>query len=145
MYGTFVILDSRMEATGLFYVRFMDDWVVLAPTHWKLRKAIRVVNETLAQLGVRQHPDKTFAGKTSRGFSFLGYEFNEAGLTGVAPPTRKRFIERVRQLYEQDAGLPRIGQYVRRWLGWLRSGLPACDVDDLPLLRCLASPTLRQK
>jgi hypothetical protein len=25
-------LDRRMEATGLFYARFMDDWVILAPT-----------------------------------------------------------------------------------------------------------------
>jgi retron-type reverse transcriptase len=30
------VLDKRMEATGLFYARFMDDWVVLAPTRWKL-------------------------------------------------------------------------------------------------------------
>ncbi len=41
------VLDKRMEATGLFYVRFMDDWVVLAPTRWKLRQANRIVIETL--------------------------------------------------------------------------------------------------
>ncbi|NER35842.1 MAG: hypothetical protein F6J93_17950 [Oscillatoria sp. SIO1A7] len=28
----------------------MDDWVVLAPTRWKLRRAIRVVNRVLAEL-----------------------------------------------------------------------------------------------
>ena len=28
---------------GLFYVRFMDDWVILAPTRWKLRGAVRAV------------------------------------------------------------------------------------------------------
>ena len=37
-------LDDVMAATGLFYVRFMDDWVVIAPTRWKLRKAVREVN-----------------------------------------------------------------------------------------------------
>ena len=26
------VLDRRMEVIGLVYVRFMDDWVVLAPT-----------------------------------------------------------------------------------------------------------------
>ena len=36
-------LDRRMENTGLFYARFMDDWVILAPTRWKLRKAIKLV------------------------------------------------------------------------------------------------------
>jgi hypothetical protein len=25
-------LDRRMEVTGLNYARFMDDWVILAPT-----------------------------------------------------------------------------------------------------------------
>ncbi len=32
-------LDERMERSGLFYVRFMDDILVLAPTRWRLRKA----------------------------------------------------------------------------------------------------------
>ncbi len=37
-------LDDRMAETGLFYARFMDDWVILAPTRWKLRRAIKAVN-----------------------------------------------------------------------------------------------------
>jgi hypothetical protein len=32
---------------GLFYVRFMDDWVILAPTRWKLRGAVRAVQELM--------------------------------------------------------------------------------------------------
>jgi len=35
-------LDRAVEGTSLCYVRFMDDWVVLAPTRWKLRKAVRI-------------------------------------------------------------------------------------------------------
>ena len=31
----------RMEATGLVYVRFMDDCVILVPTRWKLRMAVQ--------------------------------------------------------------------------------------------------------
>ncbi|RLS77165.1 MAG: hypothetical protein DWI02_10210, partial [Planctomycetota bacterium] len=61
-------LDERIEATGLIYARFMDDWVILAPTRWKLRAAVRIVNETLAELNVEQHPDKTFIGRVERGF-----------------------------------------------------------------------------
>jgi hypothetical protein len=26
------LLDRRMKTSGLFYVRFMDDWVILAPS-----------------------------------------------------------------------------------------------------------------
>ena len=72
-------LDERMGATGLFYARYMDDWVVLAPTRWRLRKAIKLVNETLAELEVEKHPDKTYIGRISRGFDFLGYTFSPAG------------------------------------------------------------------
>jgi hypothetical protein len=25
------LMDNRMKKTGLFYVRFMDDWIVLSP------------------------------------------------------------------------------------------------------------------
>jgi hypothetical protein len=49
----------------------MDDWAILAPTRWSLRRAVRVVNETLRELRV-QHPDKTFIGRIERGFTFLG-------------------------------------------------------------------------
>ena len=107
------LLDERMEATGLPYARFMDDWVILAPTRWKLRAAIRLVNETLAEFKVEQHPDKTFIGRISRGFDFLGYVFTPAGLE-VAPRAVERCVERVSQLYEQGADLIRIGTYVRR-------------------------------
>jgi hypothetical protein len=40
-------LDRQITATGLFYIRFMDDILVLAPTRWKLRRAVTVVNEIL--------------------------------------------------------------------------------------------------
>ena len=60
-------LDERLEATGLFYARFMDDWVVLAPTRWKLRWAARLMQQTLAELKVQTHPGKTFLGRTARG------------------------------------------------------------------------------
>ena len=43
-------LDERMERLGLFYIRFMDDILVKAPTRWKLRRAVRAVNEVLASL-----------------------------------------------------------------------------------------------
>jgi hypothetical protein len=47
------------------------DWVVLAPTRWKLRAAIRAVNEVMANLLVKQHPDKTIIGRIARGFDLF--------------------------------------------------------------------------
>src|ERR1022692_3214709 len=120
-------LDRRMDATGLTYARFMDDWVILAPTRWALRRAVVAVNETLRELRVEQHPDKTFVGWIKRGFTFLGYWITEKGLTGVAPSAWQGFQERVARLYEQNAPLEEIRrgveQYVRRWRRWVRSGV----------------------
>ncbi len=75
-------LDDAMAKTGLFYIRFMDDWVVLALTRWKLKRAIAAVNKTLNNLKLDKHPDKTFAGRISSGFDFLGYNFRtvESGI-----------------------------------------------------------------
>jgi RNA-directed DNA polymerase len=61
-----------MSRLGLFYVRFMDDILVLAPTRWKLRKAVAVVSRGLGALGLEKHPDKTFIGRIARGFDFPG-------------------------------------------------------------------------
>ena len=52
-----------MARSGLFYVRFMDDILVLSPTRWKIRKAVKVVNGMLGSLGLEKHPDKTFIGR----------------------------------------------------------------------------------
>ena len=110
-----------MADTGLFYARFMDDWVVLSPTRWKLRKAVPIVNQTLTELKVRQHPEKTFVGRINRGFDFLGYAISLNGLK-PARKTVKKFAERLCQLYEQGADACRIGQYIRHWWKWLNAG-----------------------
>ena len=47
---------------GLFYVRYMDDFVIMAPTRHKLRRAIKEV-----------HATKRCVGQRSNGFDFLGH------------------------------------------------------------------------
>jgi hypothetical protein len=103
--------------------------IVLAPTRWKLRAAIRVVNQALAELKVQQHPDKTFVGRISRGFDFVGYSFSKAGLVGVAEQTIVLCVERTNQFYEQGADTMCIVDYVRRWRRRVRSGLDGCEFD----------------
>jgi len=116
-------IDDAMAETGQFYARFMDDWVVLAPTRWKLRTAIRTVNKTLAQLKVGQHPDKTFIGRISQGFDLLGCRFTSAELVGIARQSVERFVERATRLHGRGADIDRIGTYVRGWFRWVGSGL----------------------
>ena len=97
----------------------MDDILILAPTRWQLRSAVKVVNQTLGMLRLEKHPDKTFIGRIERGFDFLGYHFSPAGL-GVAAKTIANFIEKASRLYEQKrpAGSARatLEMYARRWV-----------------------------
>ena len=121
-------LDDRMAAMGCFYVRYMDDWVVLAATRWALRRAIKATNMVMGELKVEKHPDKTFIGRVGRGFDFLGYRFAPGGLA-VARVTVERFFERVSRLYEQNATASRIEEYARRWLIWVRSGVQRVELE----------------
>ncbi len=90
-------LDQRMERFGLFYVRFMDDILVLAATRWRLRKAVKRVNEVLGRLHLKKHPEKTFIGRIEKGFDYLGYRFGPEGLS-VAARTIERFVARAAPL-----------------------------------------------
>jgi len=151
-------LDEAMEAIGLFCAGYMDDWVVLAPTRWKLRRAVPVINQILNDLAVEQHPDKTFVGRVEREIDFLGYHFavekspGRAGsyrpevlrderpedrpvgtgptvVLSVAATTLRQFERRVSRLYEQDSTGNRVREYVKRFQQWLRSGLSGIDVS----------------
>ncbi len=117
-------VDDLFKDSELFYARFMDDWVILSPSRWKLRRAVAEVNRVLDALKVKQHPDKTFVGRTCRGFDFLGYQFDGhcCGLNVSARAIANR-DERIHRLYEQGADEDRIGDYVRRWWSWAKGGL----------------------
>jgi len=120
-------LDQAAAKLGMFYIRFMDDILILAPSRWQLRRAVRLVNQTLGMLNLEKHPDKTFIGKIERGFDFLGYHFSLAGLR-VAKKTIDNFIEKASRLYEQRrrtvvSAVSPLEMYVRRWVRWAMCGV----------------------
>jgi RNA-directed DNA polymerase len=118
-------LDEACEQLGVFYTRFMDDILVLAPTRWTLRKAVKVVNQVLASLGLAKHPEKTFIGRIEKGFDWLGYHISRAGLR-VATTTLQHFVTRSLRLYEhalrEGGTFSQRGDDVRRWLRWIIRG-----------------------
>lgn len=119
-------LDEQFINKDLYYVRYMDDILILTRTRWKLRSTVKTLNECLREHKLKKHPDKTFIGRLDRGFDFLGYQFSTRGLT-VARKTITRFIARLHRLYEQKKAAPDVGailgDYVRRWLQWVFAGL----------------------
>ena len=141
MLGAFFLteVDDALEHLGLFSVRYMDDILVLAPTRWKLRQAVKIVNQVFASLRLAKHPNKTFIGRIAKGFDFLGYHFSLDGLT-VAKKTLANFVARLRQLYErepgEDSASSRLGDYVRGWTRWVLAGIPSeCPNPGLHAVR----------
>ena len=126
--GAFYLLDldRRMERLDVKYIRYMDDIVILSKTRWKLRKAIKVVNQTFDELKLEKHPEKTVIGRIEKGFDFLGYHISPEGVS-VARKTVENFIERSARLYEREprggVSSPRLGLYVKRWYRWVGAGV----------------------
>jgi hypothetical protein len=135
----------------------MDDIIVLAKTRWHLRKAVKIVNQHFNQLKVEQAPDKTFIGKISKGFDFLGYHFDGKQLS-VAAKTVEKHVVHYRQLYEQlsmkkatsvemalvfaySHEYAVLGLYVKRWQRWAAAGLQGFKIDVYAQIRYPRTPT----
>lgn len=106
------------------YGRYMDDFVILTHSRWQLRKQVKQLNKYLASLGFQKHPDKTFIGKVSKGFDWLGAWLTDKGIAGVAPRALANHLEKVRRLYEQTRHwseamrTKRVSDYCSRWKIW---------------------------
>ena len=120
-------LDRAMERLqpryDIRYQRFMDDYLIFAPTRHKLKAALRCMYRVLEQLKLTVHPDKRYIGKTHRGFDFLGYRIHPDRLLRPALQSLNRLFERARRLHEQGVDEHRLREYVQRWFIWLHSGL----------------------
>ena len=74
--------------------------------------------------GYRQHHDKTFIGKTKKGFDWMGIQFNRSGIGGVAPRLMANHRQRLRWFYEhtlrygKEKTRARVVEYVRKWKIW---------------------------
>jgi len=132
-------LDKLMSQQGIFYRRYMDDIIVFCKTRWQLRCAVRLINNQLSQLKLTKALDKTFTGKISKGFDFLGYRYDGATLK-LAVKTLHNMTQKWRQLYEQarkkptpeevTSGVTACVRYLTRWLGWTTAGLNGVTLDD---------------
>ena len=97
-------LDKAIgQLKGIFYARFMDDWVVLTKSKTALRKVIKITHEVVNTLNLQLHPSKTYIGKISHGFNFLGYYMDDQKIL-PSKETIRRFHERSSALCEPLQG-----------------------------------------
>ncbi len=153
-------LDAALEAAGYRFVRYADDFVVLARTRREAEEALALVRRVLHRLHLRLNEEKTRIVHIDDGFDFLGFRhfrhrdgavhrvvrnksissFREAVRArtkrcgGQRPRKAKSCtvnrLRRDRRLTEMVAGLNR---YLRGWYGYFRqvTGVGGYDLRSL--------------
>ncbi|EBY6849594.1 transposase [Salmonella enterica subsp. enterica] len=126
------------DPEDLFYVRYMDDFLLFARTRWQHKRAIRELAEFFELSGFVRHPDKTQTGRISAGFDWLGIWFGPDG-TSISPRALTNHQERRLQLLEQARrrGMTtaetrlRVQAYENRWKNWanglLKASVSPCE------------------
>jgi CRISPR-associated protein Cas1 len=88
-------LDRAMERVDCRYLRYADDFVVLARTPEARDAAHQVAASVLDGLGLRLAPDKTRLTSLQAGFTFVGERFggtDTQGSTSTVAPQRKPLV-----------------------------------------------------
>ncbi|WP_439413251.1 reverse transcriptase domain-containing protein, partial [Enterobacter ludwigii] len=114
--------DTLSRLPGIRYARYMDDFILIATTRHKLRRAVKCLKQHLHELGFVLHPDKTQLGRIQKGFDWMGLWFTDKGISAFAPRATEKHRLKCRQLYEQirnltpESQVQRMAAYRRRWL-----------------------------
>jgi group II intron reverse transcriptase/maturase len=69
-------LDWRLEAEGIRFVRYADDFLLFAKTDAEIRRAGQIANEIIESLGLEVSMEKTrYVDFNNEDFKFIGYQF----------------------------------------------------------------------
>ncbi|WP_261161852.1 reverse transcriptase domain-containing protein [Serratia fonticola] len=121
-------VDSHYQTYNrdeIFYVRYMDDFLLLTRTRWQLRRGIGTLASYFDYGGFERHPDKTQTGRVEKGFDWLGIWFGPEGTT-LSPRALNNHRDRRLRLYERartqgashQEALVRVQVYEARWTTW---------------------------
>jgi RNA-directed DNA polymerase len=118
--------DRAMTQAGYEVVRYADDFVVLCRTKEEAEAARKKAEETLREMGLEMHPEKTRVvdAKKDR-FQFLGYEFWPGGRE-PRPSSRKKLHDRIRARTPRKSGVSmretirRLNPMLVGWYGYFR-------------------------
>ena len=118
-------LDQAMDKLHISYVRFMDDWVILAANRSRLKKHIRLMYQVLNKLKLIVHPDKTRMGRIAKGISFLGFILKHKPRLELAGMSLQKLHERVKFILRKKninypTKLVKLRAYAGHYLAWLR-------------------------
>ena len=126
LYTNLCPLDRLMERWMLrgdiFYARFQDDLILVARSKHPLKRVMKVMLRYIEEQAVMSlRREKTFIGRASAGFDFLGYFVTP----GEFQPSDQSFIkasDKAKRCYARG-GTPALAGYLKRWNTWVKAGL----------------------
>lgn len=128
-------LDKHFSKTpGILYARYMDDMIVLTKTKRQYVRAKKAIKQILTALKLQVSRKKTKMGLLTKGFHFLGVEFQYSGAsapqsgseTQIQPcqtqvlhaRSCKRALTRVQLMNENSVHPEHLQSYLVRWVSW---------------------------
>ena len=115
-------LDEWARNNKIDYVRYMDDVVILTKKRHHLKRALKSVYRITEELGLKLAKAKTWLGRVTKGFDFLGYRISPNGIS-IAQGSLSRMMTKLHRLFEQGATEKRLVDYVDRWMSWAKAGV----------------------
>jgi len=92
------VLDKELAAHGYVFVRYADDFLVLAKSTPELEKARDLVRDVIeGKLKLQLAPDKTKITSFQDGFDFLGFHFSQNGVT-MRTKSHEKLMDKIRSL-----------------------------------------------
>lgn len=118
--------DEEMTRAGYRMVRYADDFVILCRTTPEAEQAREKARQTLAEMGLQLHPEKTrIVDATREEFQFLGYEFWPWGRK-PRPSSRQKLRDRIRAKTPRNPGqslravIASLNYTLRGWYAYFR-------------------------
>jgi group II intron reverse transcriptase/maturase len=99
-------LDWALHNEGFRFVRYADDFVVLAQTEVQAKAAHDLVQQQLQLIGLTLSPEKTRLTTFHEGFAFLGFDISDRS-TKMRPKSVEKFKNRIRELTPRHTNLDR--------------------------------------
>ncbi len=98
-------LDWKLHEAGYYFVRYADDFVVLAKSPQAAEEALRFVDRVLVdELGLQLNQQKTMVTSFRNGFAFLGFVISSHSVK-MSPKAVGRFKDKVRAITVRNHNL----------------------------------------
>jgi RNA-directed DNA polymerase len=120
-------LDERLEAAGIGWVRYADDFLLLCETRAEAEAALGVARDALTAMGLSLSPEKTSIVHLDEGFDFAGWHYRGHQRWPRAKSVkalRRKLSEKTRRKRpgSMDQICRQLTPILRGWFNYFRDG-----------------------